>query len=162
MSITEPVREDAVCCFLTLDQLPQSLLGHQPGPCEAAVHWGTVQFIAGVRTVRHGVAASGLSDAGPHPAGKLLGPALPATLGLVREISAVIEVVTADAELDTSVVGAFEELRGTFPNRAIFLRLIRAVQTVRDPVTAELQGNTLGLETVGGGGALELCLAGTG
>ena len=35
--------------------------------------------------------------------------------------------------------------------RAVFLRLIRAVQTVRDPVTAELQGNTLGLQTVGAG-----------
>ena len=68
--------------------------------------------------------------------------------------------VTADAELDTSVVGAFEELRGTFPHRAVFLRLIRAVQTVVDPVTGELQGNTLRLETVAG--ALEVSLADTG
>ena len=164
MSITEPVREDAVSSFLTLNQLTQSLRGHQAGPCEAAVDWGTVEFITGVRAVWHGVTELRLADAGPRPhlTGKLLRLALSHTVRLVREIPAVVVVVTACGQLDTSVVGAFEELRGTFPNRAIFLRLIRAVKTVRDPVTAELQGNTLGLQTVGGGGALELCLAGTG
>ena len=83
MSVTEPVGEDAVCSLLTLSQVRQSLLGHQAGPSEAAVDWGTVEFITDVRTVRHGVTASRLSDAGTRPAGKLPGPALSTTLGLV-------------------------------------------------------------------------------
>ena len=165
MSITEPVREDAVCSFLTLNQLSQSVWGHQARPCEAAVDWGTVEFITGVRTVWDGVTEVRVSDAGtrPHTTGKLLRPALSDTVSLVREIRTVVVVVTAEAELDTSVVGAFEELRGTFPHRAILLRLVRPVLTVRDPVTAQLQGDTLRLGTAGagGGGALEVCRTGT-
>ena len=163
VTVTEPLREDAVCSFLTLNQVSQSVRGHQARPCQAAVDWGTVEFITGVRTVRHGVAEVRPPDAGtrtrPRLTGKLLGPALTFTAGLVREIRAVVEVVTADCQLHTAVVGAFVEFRGTFPDRAILLGLVRPVQTVRDPVTAELQGNTLRLGTVGrggGGGALEV------
>ena len=120
VSVTEPVREDTASSFLTLNQVRQSVRGHQAGPGETAVDWGTVEFITGVRAVRHGVTELRSPDAGPRPrprlTGKLLVLALPGTLSLVREISAVVGAVTADGHLHTAVVGAFEEVRGTFPH----------------------------------------------
>ena len=99
-------------------------------------------------------------DTGPDLASELIIFILTRAVQLIRVVATVIEAVAVSSLSNAPIVGtpevarlklppvstctcAPEEARRAVSERAVGLRLVRPVTTVRDPVTGELQGHAV-------------------